>query len=392
MNLITRLLRRNVSPAQTVGYALANLTGLLIVIVAIQFYRDVTSVGADEDSFVSSDYLIISKQVSGFGGATPFSEEEQKVIAAQEWAAETGAFTSADFNVSLSLDIGRSQMYTSLFLESIPDRFFDISPEGWKSWTPESHQPLPLIISKDYLTLYNFGYASSRGLPQVSEQMIATLPLRLSLSGNGHQEWINARIVGFSSRLNTIAVPEAFMQWANPMFGQPKTPLPSRLIIKLRRAGDPAATRYLADHGYEAAGDREAGGRMAWFLGLATAVVVGIGAIITLLAIFILVLSVWLLLQKNRSKIHDLLLLGYTPKRVSAVYIRLIAVVNAAVLLAAVGILLLITSWWHPALANLGTEGASIGPTLLWGLGITAATTAIGAIAVSRNIRSAFRL
>lgn len=392
MSLITRLLRRNVSPAQTVGYALANLTGLLIVITAIQFYRDISAVSGGKDSFISSDYLIISKQVSGLGGTTPFTEAEQEEIAACPWAAATGAFTAADFNVSLSISMGGTNMYTSLFLESIPDEFFDISPRGWDSWTPGSTDPLPVIISKDYLTLYNFGYASSRGLPQISEEMISTLPLRLSLSGNGRQEWMDARIVGFSSRLNTIAVPEAFMRWANPIFGPGKTQLPSRLIVKLKRAGDPEATAYLKNHGFEAAGDREAGGRMAWFLSLATAVVVGIGAVITLLAIFILVLSVWLLLQKNRSKIYDLLLLGYTPGQVSAVYIRLIACVNAAVLVCAAGVLFAITAWWHPALERLGTPGAPLWPTLVCALAITVAVTAAGVVAVRRNVSGSFRL
>ncbi len=389
--MISRLLRRNVSPAQTVGYILANLTGLLIVIVAIQFYRDISAVSSDSDSFISSDYLIISKKVSGVRSATPFSATEREEIAAQPWAAEVGAFQAADFNVSLSIGIGGQRIYTSLFLESIPDEFFDVSPRGWDTYDPSSGQPLPVIISKDYLTLYNFGYASARGLPQVSEEMIATLPLRFSLSGNGKQEWIDARIVGFSSRLNTIAVPSAFMDWANARFASQTPSDPSRLIVKLRRAGDPEADRYLEEHGYEAAGDRDAGGKMAWFLGLATAVVVGIGAVISLLAVFILVLSVYLLLQKNRDKIHDLLLLGYTPRAVSAVYWRLIACVNAGVLVAASVILAAVSAWWHPSLAAIGTSGAPLWPTLLWALVITLAVTAIGCTAVSHSVRKAFR-
>ena len=134
--MISRLLRRNVSPAQTVGYILANLTGLLIVIVAIQFYRDISAVSSDSDSFISSDYLIISKKVSGVRSATPFSATEREEIAAQPWAAEVGAFQAADFNVSLSIGIGGQRIYTSLFLESIPDEFFDVSPRGWDTYDP----------------------------------------------------------------------------------------------------------------------------------------------------------------------------------------------------------------------------------------------------------------
>lgn len=51
-NPIGRLLRRNMSTGQIAGYAVANLVGLVIVLTALQFYRDITSVSEDADSFI----------------------------------------------------------------------------------------------------------------------------------------------------------------------------------------------------------------------------------------------------------------------------------------------------------------------------------------------------
>lgn len=202
-NPIRRLLRRNISGGQIAGYAVANLAGLMIVLTALQFYRDITSVSDAEDSFVSSDYLIISKRVEGISGlmgggkpGTTFTSEERADVASQPWAAAVGEFTAADFNIGANVNMGGAHLSTALFLESIPDEFFDISPRGW-DYRPGSSDPVPVIISKDYLTLYNFGFAASRGMPQISEELIGMLPLRLSLSGNGHQQWVDARIVGF---------------------------------------------------------------------------------------------------------------------------------------------------------------------------------------------------
>ena len=64
-SIVWCLLRRNISVGQLAGYAIANLVGLAIVLTAIQFYRDVTTVWDSEDSFISRDYLIISKRVEG---------------------------------------------------------------------------------------------------------------------------------------------------------------------------------------------------------------------------------------------------------------------------------------------------------------------------------------
>lgn len=392
---VVRLLRRNVSAGQIGGYAVANLVGLMIVLTAIQFYRDITSVNEDADSFISSDYIIISKRVDGvqgFGGAaasTTFDVSEREDIASQPWAAETGEFTAADFNVSARVDMGGAPLSTALFLESIPDEFFDISPRGW-DYRPGSREPVPVIISKDYLTLYNFGFAASRGLPQISEELIGMLPLRLSLSGNGRQQWVDARIAGFSSRLNTIAVPAEFMKWANATFGEGRGSEPSRMIIRLDRAGNPEATAYMDAHGYEIAGDKAAGGKAAYFLTVVTTVVVGIGAIISILAFFILLLSIYLLLQKNRSKIHDLMLLGYTPGRVARYYAAIVGWVNCAVLVVALAGVCMASMLWEERINALGAEGASLVPTIIIGVVIMGAITAGNIVAIRRNVRGAF--
>ena len=394
-NIVWRLLRRNISGGQIAGYALANLVGLAIVLTAIQFYRDVTTVWDDEDSFISKDYMVISKKVNGLGsflggdGSTTFSEEEIADIASRPWAKKVGCFSSAAFNVYAKVNIGGSSMGSDLFLEAIPDDFFDVSPKGW-GYEPGRSDFVPVIISKDYLSLYNFGFATSRGMPQVSEEVIGMVPLQLSLSGNGRQQWVNARIVGFSSRLNTIAVPEEFMEWANNEFSGSATGAPSRLIVMLDKPGDPQVEAYLDEMGYEAAGDRAANGKAAYFLSLVTSIVVGVGLVISLLAFFILLLSIYLLLQKNSDKIRQLMQLGYSPAQVSRYYHRIIIMVNVAVILLAIGVMTGVSAYWSQPLSTLGVEPTSPCFTMAVGLGIMAVITLGNLIAVSRAVRKRF--
>ena len=60
-NIIWKLLRQHISKGQLIGFAIANLIGLTIVLLAVQFYRDVRPVFNDEESFISKDYLIITR-------------------------------------------------------------------------------------------------------------------------------------------------------------------------------------------------------------------------------------------------------------------------------------------------------------------------------------------
>lgn len=392
-NVVWRLLRRNVSVSQIVGYALANLVGLSIVLTAIQFYNDINQVWEEEDSFFSKDYLIISKRVSGVNtlfGNTAFSERDIEDIKSQPWTRKVGKFTAAAFDVRASINLGGHGVSSALFLESIPDDFFDIKPDDW-GFTPGQRE-VPIILSKDYLALYNFGFATTRGLPQLSESTIGKVPLKLYLSraSDNATEVYAARIVGFSSRMNTIAVPQDFLEWANDRYAIDKNKMPSRLIIEVNSPGNPDITSYLEQNNYEVAGDKVDNGKASYFLSIITAVVVSVGIIICILAFFILMLSIYLLLQKNKEKLHDLMLLGYSPSQVARYYYQLVGLVNVGVLAFAIIILLVATMLWRAPLDELGVEGASLLPSIIIGVVIVGIITIGNFVAITRNVKNNF--
>ena len=392
--LVWRLLRRNISAGQIAGYALATLVGLSIVLCAVRFYGDVSSAFNTDDGILSKDYMVISKRVSalntvGRGGETFFTPAETEELSRQPWVRSVGAFTAANFNVYMSVDLGGRSMSTYMFLESIPDKFLDVSPSDWR-FDP-SRPEVPIIMSKEYLALYNFGFAASRGMPQLSETVMARVPLSITVSGNGRSMKIPGRIVGFSSRLNTLAGPQDFMEWANKEFAPPgKEEQPSRLIVEVSKPGDPAIDRFMRINGYDVAGDKADNSRANYFLTLVTAIVIAIGSVISILAFFILMLSIFLLLQKNRRKLHDLMLLGYSPRQAARPYNLLVLSVNVAVLVLSIVITECAAAWWNPRLADIGVPNGSPLPALLTGLCIMAVVTVANLLTIRRLVRRNF--
>lgn len=397
--MIWKLLRKNISVGQIAGYALAVFIGLSIVLCAVRFYADVSAALGDDDadgSLISKDFMVISPPVSTLGTAMggrarTFTADDVADLQSQPWVLDVGEFNAARFHVNASMDLGGRGISSYLFLESIPDEFIDIKPEGWEFDPADgTAATVPVILNKDYLALYNFGFASTRGLPQLSESTASLAPVYLQFTGNGRRDTFRARIVGFSSRLNTIAVPDNFLRWANDRYASEPQSDPSRLIVKVRNPGDPAIAAYMADHGYEVAGDKADSGKAQYFLTLLTTIVIAIGAIISALALFILMLSIFLLLQKNRGKISDLLMLGYTPSQVAAGYYRLIGGVNALVLVLAVATMLAASALWEGRLAQLEINASSPTGAILWGTGIMLAITAVNFLAIRRSVRRAF--
>ncbi|MDE6057385.1 MAG: ABC transporter permease, partial [Muribaculaceae bacterium] len=320
MGLIAKLLRKNTSPARLVGFALSNFIGLLIIGGAVMFYVDSRGIWDDDESVINTDFLVVNKKVTsastlGDRESTRFSESDVADLKAQPWVRRVGEFSASDFRVYASVSQGGRGMETALFFESVPDSFVDLPQSAWRFEPGQT--VVPVMIPKDYLALYNFGFAGSAGLPQLSEQLISGIPLKLYMrSEDGRRTLqLEGRIAGFSNRLNTVLVPDAFMRYANSELGDGGHSAPSRLIVDVSSPGDVAIADYLSSHGLEVAGDKS-GSSAAYLLKVVVGIVMAVGGLITLLSLFVLMLSVSLLMEKNRLVIHRLLMLGAPLRKV----------------------------------------------------------------------------
>ncbi|MBP3640051.1 MAG: ABC transporter permease [Muribaculaceae bacterium] len=391
--LVRRLLRRNVSVAQTCGYAFASLVGLSIVLCAIQFYRDASGIFGADGSVSSRDFMVVSKQIGFNDRNTVFTPDEIADLKAQPWVKAVGEFTASRFKAAISLDFAGRGLASETFFESLPAEFFDKLPADWGfDPTDGAEADVPIVLSRDYLSLYNFGFAATRGLPTLRENEIGMIPLTLTLRGrDGQTAVMRGHIAGFSSRINTIAVPEEFMHWANERFAPGSAQeAPSRLVIETDKPGDPAIARYLDNNGLDIAGDKIDNSAAAYMLRLFTGIVLAVGAIISVLAFFILLLSIFLLLQKNRGKLRQLMLLGYSPAEVARPYIHMVVAVNAAILAGGCIVAVLAAGIWRPALATVGAAQTSIWPTVMAGATLMAIVSVLSVVSIRSRVRRDF--
>lgn len=345
MSLVWKLMRRHISMGQLAGFFFANLCGMIIVLLSIQFYQDVAPVFTEGDSFMKKDYLIVSKKVSTIGSfvgkSSTFSKDDVEEIKEQPFTKEVGAFTPSQFKVSAG--VGMEQiglnMSTAMFFESVPDKYVDVNLDEWH-FEP-GQEAVPIIIPRNYLNLYNFGFAQSRSLPQLSEGVMNLINLEVRISGGGRQNTFKGKIAGFSNRLNTILVPESFMVWANANYTDGNAfREPSRLIVEVNNPADDRIARFFKERGYETEDDKLDAGKTTWFLKVVVGIVLSVGLLISVLSFYILMLSIYLLLQKNTTKLENLLLIGYGPNRVALPYQILTVGLNACVLVLSMGTVL----------------------------------------------------
>ena len=347
MKLVWKLLRQHISVPQFAGFFFANLVGMLIILLGVQFYVDMQSIYNGEDSFMKDDYLIVNKQIGVVttitGQSNVFTKSEIKDLKKQKFVEKIGAFTPSAFDVSARFDIeGIAKFSTEMFFESVPDEFVDLKTDYWVY--EEGDRMIPIILPRNYLDLYNFGFAQSRNIPKLSEGVLGAMKLKIFIRGLEQNDEYEGRIVGFSNRLNTILVPERFMLWANEKYAKKKTAEPTRLILQVNNPMDEHITSYLQENNYVTDESKLDASKTTFILRVVVGIVMAIGLIISVLAFYILMLSIYLLVEKNNTKLENLLILGYSPAKVSRPYQWLTVGLNLLVLVLALALLYVIRS------------------------------------------------
>ena len=117
MKLLWKLLRQHISVPQFIGFFFANLFGMLIVLLGYQFYCDVLPVFTAEDSFMKSDYLIVSRKI-GMGNTisgrtNTFSKSDIEDFSSQKFVSKVAKFTSAEYKLDATMGIGGQNVLNS---------------------------------------------------------------------------------------------------------------------------------------------------------------------------------------------------------------------------------------------------------------------------------------
>ena len=392
MDLVWKLLRQHISIGQFVGFFFANLFGMLIVLLGIQFYHDVVPVFTAEDSFMSSDYVIVSKKIgmgtTMSGRSHDFSAAEVENLGRQPFVRHIGAFTSARYKVEATMGInGKSILNTELPIESVPDEFIDVPLNNW-NYT-EGDQTIPIILPRSYINMYNFGFAQNHQLPRISDGLMGMIDFHLYIKGNEFK----GRVIAFSNRLNSILVPQKFMAWSNDQFAPDEQSTPTRLLVDMENPTDKAVVRYMEKNGYEVEDDKLQAEKTTYFLRLIVTMVMMVGLVISILSFYILMLSIYLLVQKNADKLENLLLIGYSPSRVARPYQWLTIGLNVLVLLIALVILFFLRSYYMEIINTLFPQTSTSGllPAIVTGGTLFLLVSILNIFAIRRKVMSIWK-
>ena len=324
---------------------------LLLILSAVQIqvnYHELLYGSGNQDSI--ANFLVINKKIDGNSLTNTLSAKDIQQLKSQPFVQAIGQLTSSRFKVSAQSPSERFPFYTDLFFESVPNEFIDVQSNDW-TWA-EGSANIPMIIPNQFLDLYNFGFAPSQNLIQLTQSMVMALPVVINIHHNGQVIPFTGRVVGFSDRISSVLVPHNFLEWANRQFGSPQAGETSRVVIQTKDPGNPALVQYLKENNLVTDADKT---RFSKYRQIVNAIVSAswiTGAIMLLFALLVLSLFIQLTISSTKKEIGLLIVLGASPKQLQQFLLRQFLPGNLLITVFSVLAIAALQWWVQKLLAN----------------------------------------
>ena len=320
--LLKKLLLRTQNSSRLWLAQAALFVGTVLLLLAVMIWWNFRELlyGSKQDDKLGSTFLVIGKEVTnenmGKIRATVFTPADIDSLRHVSQVQEVGIMASNHFPVYAMMG-GNLAFATELPLESVPDNFIDKIPEGWQ-WKPGSND-LPIIVSNQFLYIYNYVLAPSQGLPQLSQSSIKAIGISIKAGLHERSETYIGHVVGFSDRINSVMVPQSFIDYGNERYGKPGlTFAPFRLILRTKDPSDKAFSDYIENHNYTTNSQNLMWSKVRSIVevvstatGVLSILLLGIGSLV-------FILFIELTIAKAGHSVTLLIQLGYSPQKLSS--------------------------------------------------------------------------
>lgn len=181
-----------------------------------------------------------------FLGGGQLDEDAIEKLAAAQIVKAVYPIAYARFPIQLHADLLGSSYGTDASLQGVDPRWVADELRDDARFASAPGGPIPILVSRKVLQIYNAGFAKANDLPRLSESAVIgrTISIQLgasSLAGArdraAHRE---ARIVGFSDRIDPLAVAvplDLLESYEQALLDEPRTSYDAA-IVEARSAGD----------------------------------------------------------------------------------------------------------------------------------------------------------
>ena len=330
--LLKKIIRSGIGRGRYIMAAVGLSIAMLLILSAVQIqvnYNELLYGKNNRDSI--ANFLVLNKVINGNSRDNTLSKELIEDLKKQPFVDEIGQLTSSKFKVSAQSPSENLPFYTDLFFESVPDKFLDVKSDQWK-WEMGSTD-IPLIIPNQFLDLYNFGFAPSQGLPQLTPGLVMALPIVINVNYQGLPIKFTGHVVGFSDRISSVLVPDNFLKMANKQYSNTTEAQPSRVVIKTKDPGNPQLVKYLQDNGLTTDADKTRFSKYRKIVNTIVGASSATGVVMLLFALLVFSLFIQLTIASTSKEINLLITIGAAPRQLQTFLMKQFLPLNIIIVL-----------------------------------------------------------
>jgi Predicted permease. len=287
-----------------------------LVLSCIQLYVNANAMFGSKSSDANY-WITMSKAITpdniGRKELIGFNREQIDSISKWEEVKDVYPVVSNDFKVSA--DGGDFiPFYTDMYLEAVDDAAIDI--EDLSEFKVENNT-IPIVISREYLNLYNYGFALNQGLPQITEDFAKKIEVNINLRLKDKNLRYKGKLIGLSDRIHSVLVPKHFLDSINATqdFSRDHKDIFTRVLVKVNDASDQGLIEKMGEKGYESNQESLRSAKIKSKLFLVLNAIAFIGAFIFLLCLFIIINFIKMEFLEKHEEVSIKYSLGYSPRK-----------------------------------------------------------------------------
>ena len=290
----------------------------ILVLSCLQLYENANRLFGNKSSD-SNYWLTFSKKITpdNIGRKELLGFNENDVAKLKQWSEIKNVYPFSANEFKASANGGDFiPFYTDLYFEGLDLKAIDVP------LTDEEFQvkgdEIPIIISREYLNLYNYGFALNQGLPQISEDFAKKIEININIVVNKENKTYKGRMVGLSDRIHSVLIPKKFLDSLNlaekpQLANQPK--IFNRVLIQVKDSGDENLIAKMKENNYESNQESLRSAKIKSKLFLVLKVIAILGIFIFALCLYIIVSFIKIQFLEKQEEVSIKNSLGYSPKK-----------------------------------------------------------------------------
>jgi hypothetical protein len=290
----------------------------ILVLSCLQLYENANRLFGSKSSD-SNYWLTFSKKITpdNIGRKELLGFNENDISKIKTWSEVKAIYPFSANEFKASANGGDFiPFYTDLYFEGLDLKAID------SDLTDEEFQvkgdEIPIIISREYLNLYNYGFALNQGLPQISEDFAKKIEVNINITVNKQNKTYKGKMVGLSDRIHSVLIPKKFLDSLNmaekpELTTQPK--IYNRVLIQVKDSGDEGLVSKMKENGYESNQESLRSAKIKSKLFLVLKIIAVLGVFIFALCLYIIVSFIKIQFLEKQEEVSIKNSLGYSPKK-----------------------------------------------------------------------------